>query len=160
MDYQKNIALFLLGFISCAFLIYLIYSINFFNITGLNIYSPTNTASPPEIISKDKVLVKDNEIILYINNATLSQYYNTNSMYPTLDKNTKGIKIVPKDEKEIKVGSIISFREGEKTIAHRVIKIGEDGNGAYFITKGDNNSFEDKKIRFENIEYLLVGIIF
>ena len=40
-----------------------------------------------------------------------------------------------------------------------VIEKGIDEDGIYFITKGDNNSITDGKIRFEDIEYITVGVI-
>ena len=35
-----------------------------------------------------------------------------------------------------------------------------DNNGDYFITKGDNNSFSDRLIRYRQIRYKTVGILY
>jgi hypothetical protein len=57
------------------------------------------------------------------------------------------------------VGDIVSYRKGESLIVHRVIEKGVDEEGIYFVVKGDNNSISDGKIRFEEIEYITVGVI-
>jgi len=80
-------------------------------------------------------------------------------MKPIFDKGAHGIRIVPQSAEEINVGDIISFRVGRSLIVHRVIEKGLDSKGVYFLTQGDNNLFSDGKIRFEDIEYVTVGII-
>ena len=80
-------------------------------------------------------------------------------MKPTLDEHSNGIRIVPKSENEIHIGDIITFEEDGDLIVHRVIDIGEDSNGKYFITKGDNNPVADGKIRFKDIKYITIGVI-
>jgi hypothetical protein len=42
---------------------------------------------------------------------------------------------------------------------HRVIDKGIDEKGVYFVTKGDNNSVVDGKVRFKDIEYVTIAII-
>ena len=44
---------------------------------------------------------------------------------------------------------------------HRVIKIGNDKDGIYFTTKGDNFWQEDPdKVRFSQVEGIVVGILY
>lgn len=76
----------------------------------------------------------------------------TNSMVPDLHVND--IIIVKKCNKEnIKVGDIITFREGNGTVTHRVIEIINDKGKTKYKTKGDNNNLEDDKpITYEEIE--------
>ncbi len=45
-------------------------------------------------------------------------------------------------------------------IVHRVVDKGVDSDGVYFITKGDNNNYSDGKVRFEEIEYITIGILY
>ena len=80
-------------------------------------------------------------------------------MKPLLDFNSNGIRIVPKNEEQISVGDIISFEQNGDLIVHRVVEKSEDEEGVYFITKGDNNSASDGKIRFKDIKYVTVGVI-
>jgi hypothetical protein len=44
-------------------------------------------------------------------------------------------------------------------IIHRVVEKGVDFDGIYFIAKGDNNVVSDGKIRFEDIKYKTIGVI-
>jgi len=93
-------------------------------------------------------------------------YYNlsdTNSMYPTITKNSHGIGLKLKEDTVINVGDIISFKvKGfDHNYAHRVIEIGYDEEGEYFITKGDNNRQKDDiKIRRKDIDYVVAAIIY
>ena len=85
-------------------------------------------------------------------------------MKPLLDEGSNGIRIVPSSEDEINIGDIITFKqnidENNYLIVHRVIEKGEDLQGTYFITKGDNNSLNDGKVRFSEIKYLKTVQIF
>ena len=72
----------------------------------------------------------------------------------------KGIRIKPISVDDIKVGDIISYRSFENLIVHRVTAKGVDSKGIYFITKGDNSKFSDGKIRYEDIEYITIGILY
>lgn len=76
----------------------------------------------------------------------------TNSMVPDLHVND--IIVVKKETKEnIKVGDIVTFREGNGTVTHRIIEITNFDGETKYKTKGDNNSLEDDKpITYEEIE--------
>jgi len=76
----------------------------------------------------------------------------TNSMSPSLNAND--IIITRKcSESDIQVGKIITFKEGNVTITHRVINIISKDGKKYFITKGDNNSDKDDRlVTFEEVE--------
>ena len=80
-------------------------------------------------------------------------------MKPVLDSGANGIRVEPSSEDEIHIGDIITFRQDNYLIVHRVIDIGTDSEGVYFITKGDNNSIADGKVRFKDVEYVTVGVI-
>ena len=45
--------------------------------------------------------------------------------------------------KDLKVGDVISFREGENVVTHRISQDLKDENKRVFKTKGDNNNTED-----------------
>lgn len=116
--------------------------------------------SPSDYVSKENIKIYKDKVVIYLENPSLSNYADSNSMVPVLDFGANGIKIVPKHENEIKVGDIISFNFGDKIIVHRVIKIGEDEAGTYFITKGDNNKYADEKIRFSDIVSKTIAIVY
>ena len=155
---SKYVLIFLLGFFSCTFLFY------GFNYSDIEVPFGTGLASfdvsvPNDWVSEDDIIIFDDMIILRVENATLSNYATTGSMKPLFDEGANGIRIVPKSEDDISVGDIVSYRWGNVLIVHRVVKKGADDDGAYFIMKGDNNIISDEKVRFENIEYVTIGII-
>jgi len=120
-------------------------------------FSQANT--PYDFIDREDILVYEDKIIINIDGASIGRYASTGSMEPLLDENSNGIRIVPKSEDEIHIGDIITFQKNKDLIIHRVIDKGIDNNGTYFITKGDNNTASDGKIRFEDVKYLTIGII-
>jgi len=147
--------IFLLGFLSCAFIFY---------ISDLSIEKPfasrilENTA-PSDWIKENQVHFYENAVVIDVKNASLSHYADTGSMKPVLDKDSNGIRIIPENEEQIKVGDIVTFEKGEDLIVHRVIEKGKDEQGIYFITKGDNAESEDGKIRFNQIKYVTIAVL-
>ncbi len=155
----EYVFVFLFGFLSCAFLFF-VFSFSGFGISGFGILDLGSLSSPSDWVSEDDIIVLDDRIILMIENATLSNYVATGSMKPLFDAGANGIRVVPKSEDEISVGDIVSFGLGEKLVVHRVVEKGVDGEGVYFVTRGDNNLISDGKVRFWDIEYVTIGIIF
>ncbi len=161
MEKTKNILIFLLGFFSCAFLFYTVsYSSAEIPFTSsLAVLPNYSTISPSDFIGEDNILVYDDRIVLLIEGVSISNYAPTGSMRPLLDEGANGIRITPNSEDEIKIGDIISYRKDGLLIIHRVIRKGFDDEGVYFVTKGDNNPFEDGKVRFEDIRYKTIGVL-
>jgi len=114
--------------------------------------------APGDWIKNSEIIVNQDSIIINIANTSLSSYAPTGSMRPVFDEGANGIRIVPLDESQINVGDIISF--GDEKIVHRVVEKGLDESGVYFITKGDNNQVVDDKIRFRDIRYVTIGILY
>lgn len=157
----ENVLIFLLGFFSCAFLF-----VSFgssleipFN-TGLAVLDGGDVGAPSDWVSEKDIIVLEDKIILKINGATLSSYVDSGSMVPVLDKGANGIRIVPASEDDVEVGDIVSFRAGALLIVHRVVEKGVDDEGVYFVMKGDANLLNDGKIRFRDIEYVTIGVIY
>ncbi len=163
----KFTLIYLLGFLSCAFLFL---GFSYFDLayagipievgkvpfgTGLISFDVT---TPNDWISEDDIIIFDDMILLRIANATLSSYSDSGSMRPIFDEGANGIRIVPKNADEINVGDIVSYRFEGILVVHRVIEKGFD-NDTYFIMKGDNNFVNDGKVRFEEIEYVTIGVI-
>lgn len=158
----KILFLFLLGFF-CSNLInfYIQYGYeNPFskNIGILSIY-PTK-AVPNDYIKDNDLEIYSDKIIIKIKNASIGKYAATGSMEPVLNEYSNGIRIVPSSENEINVGDIITFQDDNILVIHRVIEKGSDDYGEYFITKGDNNPVSDGKIRFKDIKYKTIGILY
>lgn len=156
----EYILVFLLGFFSCAFLFY---GFSYSNIevpfgTGL-ISLNSDAVTPSDWVSEKDIIIFDNMVILRVSNTTLSNYADTGSMKPVFDKGANGIRIVPNSEDDVNVGDIVSYRFGDILVVHRVIEKGADDEGIYFVAQGDNNILNDGKIRFKDIEYVTIGII-
>lgn len=142
------------------FLIILIFILGSSYFSSNNLFTGQVVYSPSDFISDDKISFEEGKLVIEIEDYSLSRYTDSNSMIPVLNSNTIGVNIVPKSEKDISVGDIISFRQDGNLIVHRVIKKDIDEKGVYFITKGDNNNFNDGKIRFNDIESVVVALIY
>jgi len=151
--------LFIAGFFSCVIFISIF---SFFQIgieKPLRIsFSETINNAPSDWIKINQIQVTENSISINIPNASISSYAPTGSMKPTLDYGSNGIRIKPNSPEQIEIGDIITF--GEENIVHRVVEKGIDENGYWFITKGDNNQVSDGQIRFEDINYVTIGILY
>lgn len=162
MDLEKALKvciIFLIGFLSAnIFSYFLVYGVENPFSNGLNLIDMKK--APHNVVNENQIEIKDNEVIIHVNGASLSRYASTGSMKPTFDENSNGIRIVPASEDDIEVGDIITYSQGESLIVHRVIEKGVDSDGVYFIPKGDNNSISDGKIRFKDIKYSTIGVIF
>lgn len=66
------------------------------------------------------------------------------SMVPEFKLNDLVIGKVVKDTKEIKVGDIVTYRDGRMLVTHRVVEVKNGGEA--FITKGDANEVPDVNI--------------
>ena len=149
-----GILVFMLGFFSYALLS-----------SGINLEKPfsagffSSNIEPSDFISQEQIKVYSDRVVIQLKYASLSSYADTGSMKPVFGKNANGIRIVPKNENEINIGDIVSFDSGNGLIVHRVVEKGRDNEGVYFITKGDNNNETDGKIRFNDIKYVTIGVL-
>lgn len=152
--------IFLLGFLSANIAgLFLIYGSEIpFSFNNLS-FSLGNNSAPFDFVKEDQIQIFEDKIVINVENASISSYAPTGSMLPVLDQGSNGIRIVPKSESDIHIGDIITFNQDNMLIVHRVIEIGTDSEGTYFITKGDNSPINDGKIRFKDIKYITIGII-
>lgn len=152
--------IFLLGFFSAnIFGYYMVYGLEnpFSNFTSLNLLSSND--APSDFIKENQIETYSDKIVINIQDASISEYSPSGSMKPVLDENSNGIRIKPKSEQDINIGDIITFKQDNLLIVHRVIEKGNDKEGIYFIMKGDNNTLTDGKIRFKDIKYKTIGVI-
>lgn len=153
----KEILVFLTGFLTCAVILYGLISFESSFITG-NIVSAGESGFS-DFLNESNIFVYDDYIVLKISGATISSYAPTGSMSPLINSKANGIRIVPENPESINVGDIISFERDERLIVHRIIEKGEDERGIYYVTRGDNSTFSDGKIRFEEIRYVTIGVL-
>ncbi|MBT3408184.1 signal peptidase I [Candidatus Woesearchaeota archaeon] len=133
------------------------------NQNPLSLSATIEKNSPSNWINEDDLIIENDGIKIKLNNYIIARFSNTNSMDPFLDENSNAIEIKPENADQINVGDIVSYRvKGEvNPIIHRIIDIDYDENGYYYILKGDNNNLPDPyKVRFNQIGYVLVGILY
>lgn len=79
------------------------------------------------------------------------------SMKPNIDI---GDIVIVKEEKNLQIGDVISYRKGQSVITHRIVNITEENEEKKYRTKGDNNNTEDSEIILnENIEGKVIKIV-
>ncbi len=152
--------IFLLGFL-CANLVsyYMVYGLEKPISRNIGFFGYSSKEVPFDYITEDQIEIYNDRIVIWIANSSIGRYAPTGSMKPLLDESTNGIRIVPQSEEEIHIGDIITFKQGQYLIIHRVIDKGMDKDGVYFITKGDNNELPDGKVRFKDIKYVTIGLL-
>lgn len=154
----KFCIIFLFGFLSANLLSY--YIVNGLENPFSNNFSFIDKNNAPEdFVKENQIQIYDDKVVINVKGASLSRYAATGSMKPILDENSNGIRIVPKSEDEINIGDIVTYQSGDSLIVHRVVEKGADSEGIYFIPKGDNNTVSDGKIRFKDIKYVTIAII-
>lgn len=154
----KICLIFLLGVLSANLAGIYFYGLE--NPFSTEIFGSNENQAPSDFIKESQIEVYDDKVVINIEGASLGRYAATGSMKPFLDENSNGIRIKPESEEDIQIGDVITFKRDNYFIVHRVIKKGVDGYGVYFITQGDNNSITDGKVRFEDIEYKIAGILY
>lgn len=116
---------------------------------------------PSDWITSNNIEVHNDKVIIYVKDASLSQYANSGSMQPTFGDNANGIRIKPESANQINIGDIITYDNGNGLlIVHRVVAKGTDSNGIYFVTKGDNNSETDGKVYWSQVRYVTIGVVY
>lgn len=126
-------------------------------IVGVGITEGVEAPTVKSITTQDLFVAQKNG-----RNLTLSDIGGSKSMTPTFDKGHKLILQYPiLSESELGLGDIIIFENGAGVpVVHRIVEIGEDKGGWYCVTKGDNNLLKDPKVRFHQIKYLVVGVLY
>ncbi len=151
------ISVFMLGFLSCMLFVYLV---TFGQEIPKALRLQENSNAPRDWITKDKIHVYENAVCIDVDDASLSSYAPSGSMKPTLDADSNGIRIIPESDEQVKIGDIVTFEKEDDLIVHRVVEKGNDEDGTWFITRGDNNSADDEKIRFSDIRYVTIGVLY
>lgn len=132
-------------------------------ITGQAILEEVEVPSPSDKITKEQIKVYEDRVVVEIENAEWSEFTQSKSMHPLLNEHSNALEIVPKTEAQIKLGDLVAYQSKlyGASFLHRVIDIGEDDRGTYYIMKGDNNKETDwEKVRFEQIEAVVIAIVY
>lgn len=117
--------------------------------------------SPGNWVNEEQIKISEDQVILNIKNPLWAGFTDTNSMIPIIDENANAIEITPSRPEDIALGDIISYHTEQGVIIHRVVDIGNDELGTYYLVKGDYNRLGDPvKVRFENITGVVVAVIY
>ena len=116
---------------------------------------------PQNRLSQDNIVVYKTHATIKSENLRWAIIADTGSMKPTLTANTHVLQVVPQKPNDLAVGDIITYTYNNRHIIHRIIEINHDSYGWYAITKGDNNQSPDpEKVRFNQIDRVVVGILY
>lgn len=128
----------------------------------LDILNNSERLSSSDHTDVNKIQVYDDFAIINLSGLSLAKYEDTNSMDPLLDSEANGLEIVPREE-DLNIGDVVAYRSNkvDGLIVHRIVNESVDENGnKYYVMKGDNNSKPDlEPVYFDQIEYLLIGVI-
>lgn len=65
------------------------------------------------------------------------------------------------DKDKLAVGDIVAFQVWAKLVLHRIVEMGEDDQGKWYHTRGDNCVTNDPyRLRNKDIKWLCKGIIY
>ena len=124
------------------------------------------------LISFSSVFALSNKSFKKVCNQDLSKdysfvYFNespTDSMYPAINKSSIATIEEVTENTKLEKNDIILFKFPKMfgcLWVHRIIFIGKDDKGTYYITKGDNNWFSDfwQRTRKEDVYYKVTSIL-
>jgi len=136
------------------------------------------TVAPSNYVDESQIIIYPEYVIINVSNVSIGRFAPSGSMLPILDEYTNGLRVIPKNVSDIHLGDIITYEELDcsgdietalannlticsiELIIHRIIAMGNDSEGIYYIPKGDNNRITDRKIRFNEIRYKSIGFIY
>ncbi len=116
--------------------------------------------SPSDHLDEGQISVFDSRVVIRIENVSWATFTDTNSMDPVLDEGANTLEIEPKSQESVKPGDIISYRHGNDVLIHRVVGTGEDEEGWYCLVKGDNVNDSPATVRFQEINGVVIGILY
>ena len=94
---------------------------------------------------------------------TVSGVTNTNSMDPMIDYGHVILVGKKPTKSKLEVGDVILFYrrlDNNPRVLHRIVEIGEDKEGWYCQTRGDNTVWLDGKIRYNDVTGLLKAVVY
>lgn len=152
------ILVFLAGFLTASAVVFIPIASATGNVVASDQLSPGNH------VDESQINVYSDRVVLDIPDVKWAKFADTNSMDPFFDSTANALQLTPTSASDIVVGDVVSYSpQGSpaKHVIHRVVYIGEDDSGLYYIVKGDNNAVADPgRVRFEQIDRVLIGIIY
>lgn len=153
--------IFFFGFLSANLIsFFLIYGLENPLSNGFGFVGNGSNPAPHDFVDEGQIQIYPDKVVINIEGASMSRYAPTGSMKPILDYGSNGIRIKPSSPDDIDIGDIITYERDGILIVHRVVDKDMDQEGYFFITKGDNNSINDGVVRFDEVRYLTIGVIY
>lgn len=122
----------------------------------------SHKSAPFDRISDSQIYLNNKELILSQSKLSLAHYAPTGSMLPFLTEGHTGIEI-PASETEIHIGDIVAYKPifpSDILVVHQVVDIRENNGNKCYIMKGFNNLTSDGCVPEDQLEFVLVGILF
>ena len=119
--------------------------------------------SPGDWIKEEDVKIQKNYITIKAKNARWARFADTNSMDPVIDENSNSIELKPDSPLQLQKGDIVSYKATfvDGNVIHRIIDLGEDKEGWFAVTKGDNNrNVDPHKVRFDQIKGVVIAVLY
>ncbi|HSU72797.1 MAG TPA: signal peptidase I [Candidatus Binatia bacterium] len=125
---------------------------------------PGDVPSPAAAVDAEDIRVLGDRVELRVPNVIPAEFTDTNSMDPVIDAGTTALELTITSVNQVHVGDIVSYETPlapGATVIHRVVEIGTDEDGTYFIMKGDNNPTTDpQKVRFDQLRRKVIAIVY
>lgn len=123
--------------------------------------SKKDVSAPSDRIKESDIQISRDEFkVNYDKKLFMISFNCTGSMLPTMDCGHNAIVIEARQD-DLRIGDIVVYvKNNGEMVSHRIIKIGNDDLGWYTITRGDNNSINDEKIRFDKIKYVIITLLY
>jgi hypothetical protein len=118
---------------------------------------------PYDRVNQSDIHVFQDRIVVEVGNVSWAEYGDSGSMIPVLGEGVNGFYADPESEADIRVGDIVAYEPDwcDDLVAHRVVGIGSDEEGTYYLVKGDNRKEADPgRVRFSQIKHVLIGVIY
>lgn len=131
--------------------------------SALYAFGDSSVSHPAPYVDDHLLDVTDSSLIINLSEVKLVQYANTGSMEPLLFEGATGIEVPVDSLEDVHVGDIVSYKADwiDGLVTHRIIAQGQDGEGVYYLLKGDANSGDDPgKVRFSQIKFKLIGVLY
>ncbi|MDD9953594.1 MAG: hypothetical protein OXR66_04610 [Candidatus Woesearchaeota archaeon] len=130
-----------------------------------DVFAPVDkdVPTPSDHIPESGIKVWRDRVVFDVQDAQWAKFADTGSMLPTFGKDANAIQFVPRDEADVSVGDICSYRSdyADGFIIHRIIEEGVDAQGKYYKFKGDNLRTADPgKVRFDQLERCVLAIVY
>jgi len=121
--------------------------------------------SPNDWVGYDQILYDETTRTLKIGGlqpqVIVANVADTGSMDGLLDFGHNVILTDNFEKSKLAVGDIIAYQVYTNLVLHRIVEIGNDIQGRWYLTRGDNNIINDPyQLRDANLKYLLIGIIY